>query len=134
MQTLSAESCSLIGNGDQRVNEPTGYVQAMEGAAVTLTCHYDSSPGSKYIFWYKHKNGYGWDSRTDKFSDRFTSSTNTSALQTQLYIKQLKLDDSGIFFCAVPTLVDPPVCLYKNTSRITFIGRNRGWWGPALLK
>uniref|UniRef100_A0A3Q3D864 Ig-like domain-containing protein n=1 Tax=Hippocampus comes TaxID=109280 RepID=A0A3Q3D864_HIPCM len=100
----------------QTVHQPELDVHAVEGAAVTLSCSYDSSMSGDYIFWYKQEvnslpdfilrnDQFGQGKKGEKYGERFHCSMDASARQALLHIERVKPSDSGVFYCALqPTI------------------------------
>ncbi|XP_019729590.1 uncharacterized protein LOC109518280 [Hippocampus comes] len=102
----------ILGISSQTVHQPELDVHAVEGAAVTLSCSYDSSMSGDYIFWYKQEvnslpdfilrnDQFGQGKKGEKYGERFHCSMDASARQALLHIERVKPSDSGVFYCAL---------------------------------
>uniref|UniRef100_A0A8C9ZX11 Ig-like domain-containing protein n=1 Tax=Sander lucioperca TaxID=283035 RepID=A0A8C9ZX11_SANLU len=89
-----------------------GDVTATEGEAVTLGCQYNSSATNNYLFWYKQDGNnspkfipsrvQGDEGNTaDEFTERFSSTLNSSLRSVPLKIQKLQLSDSAVYYCAL---------------------------------
>uniref|UniRef100_A0A8C2I6Z8 Ig-like domain-containing protein n=1 Tax=Cyprinus carpio TaxID=7962 RepID=A0A8C2I6Z8_CYPCA len=99
---------------------------ANKGDPVTLHCNYSTSATNVYIYWYKQLPNrsptfmlsvfsFGTGT-TEEFKKSFNASLNTQTKSVPLTIKNLRVSDSAVYYCALkPTP-------YKNSnSFFTFI-------------
>uniref|UniRef100_A0A8C1YW32 Ig-like domain-containing protein n=1 Tax=Cyprinus carpio TaxID=7962 RepID=A0A8C1YW32_CYPCA len=106
---------------------PPGEMTANEADHVTLTCNYTTKTTNVYLFWYKHLsnkyptfilNKYPFSEGTTEsdFKKRFYAKLDTTSRTVPLMIKNLRVSDSAVYYCALrPTP-------YKNSnSFFTFI-------------
>ncbi len=95
------------------VEQNTTVQTAVEGAAVTINCQYETTDTSPDLFWYQQKvkgfpkymlNRFGTNDK--QFKDRFSSNLDTSKL-FPLTIQDVRLSDSAVYYCALrPTVTE----------------------------
>ncbi|CAB1326172.1 unnamed protein product [Coregonus sp. 'balchen'] len=101
---------------EDNVTQPTEDVMAVEGQPTTVTCLFDTTDQSPYLFWYKQQTNSNpmfmlrrdtfspGDSATE-FKERFDARLNVTAKSVPLTIQRLQLSDSAVYYCALrPTL------------------------------
>lgn len=94
------------------MNQATAELAAAEGNSVTLSCTYQISTGTSYLFWYKHETN-----DIPKFILRMFSATEDqpsvhekifatiNKTSVPLTIQRLQLSDSAVYYCALrPTV------------------------------
>uniref|UniRef100_A0A8B9TBS4 Ig-like domain-containing protein n=1 Tax=Anas platyrhynchos TaxID=8839 RepID=A0A8B9TBS4_ANAPL len=106
-QSLTAELLFLPETtGQVSVTQQEGQVSVEQGNTFQTHCTYQSSTLDAW-FWYQQKKGqapqlisYQAGAGT-KQSDRFTTELNTERKSSVLRLKEVKLSDSTLYFCAV---------------------------------
>uniref|UniRef100_A0A4W5L8W1 Ig-like domain-containing protein n=1 Tax=Hucho hucho TaxID=62062 RepID=A0A4W5L8W1_9TELE len=101
---------------EENVIQPTEDVMVVEGQPTTLTCLFDTTDPSSYLFWYKQLGNVNpmFMLRRDKFSpgetntefkERFDARLNFTAKSVPLTIASVQLSDSAVYYCALrPTV------------------------------
>ena len=88
-------------------------VSGREGESVTLTCTYDTTETTPWLYWYKHhsdlqapqfilRKGAGSVSHQEYIPNKRYKS-QTSATSTELTIQSLTLADTALYYCALDT-------------------------------
>uniref|UniRef100_A0A674BDA6 Ig-like domain-containing protein n=1 Tax=Salmo trutta TaxID=8032 RepID=A0A674BDA6_SALTR len=116
---------------EENVRQPKEDVMVVEGHPTTLTCLFDTTSQSPYLFWYKQLvNGkpifmlrsdtFSPGETTTEFKDRFHAHLNVTAKSVPLTIQRLQLSDSkdsAMYYCALtPTVKGDLQTLYKNLT------------------
>ncbi|KAL1280623.1 hypothetical protein QQF64_015223 [Cirrhinus molitorella] len=94
------------------------FMTAYEDGTATLDCTYKAT-STQYpnLLWYQQKtNGFpkymlirlsGSSSSDEEFKDRFNANLNTSTLTVPLTIKNVRVSDSAVYYCALkPTVTE----------------------------
>uniref|UniRef100_A0A8C2I637 Ig-like domain-containing protein n=1 Tax=Cyprinus carpio TaxID=7962 RepID=A0A8C2I637_CYPCA len=113
--------------GQDRVEQPPGEMTANEADHVTLTCNYTTKTTNVYLFWYKHLsnkyptfilNKYPVSEGTTEsdFKKRFYAKLDTTSRTVPLMIKNLRVSDSAVYYCALRRL-------YKNLTHSNHVHR-----------
>uniref|UniRef100_A0A8C7HID9 Ig-like domain-containing protein n=1 Tax=Oncorhynchus kisutch TaxID=8019 RepID=A0A8C7HID9_ONCKI len=102
--------------GEDNVTQPTEDVMVVEGHPTTLTCLFDTTSQSPYLFWYKQlvngkpifmlrRDMFSPGETATEFKDRFDARLNVTAKSVPLTIQRVQLSDSAEYYCALkPTL------------------------------
>ncbi|KAL1280587.1 hypothetical protein QQF64_015187 [Cirrhinus molitorella] len=98
----------------ESVEQNTPVQTAVEGANVTISCQYESSDISPYLFWYQQKvNGFPeymlnrFGTNDKQFRDRFSSDLDTTSKSFPLTIQDVRVSDSAVYYCALrPTVTE----------------------------
>uniref|UniRef100_A0A671Q6N4 Ig-like domain-containing protein n=1 Tax=Sinocyclocheilus anshuiensis TaxID=1608454 RepID=A0A671Q6N4_9TELE len=93
------------------VEQNTTVQTAVEGAAVTISCQFETTDISPNLFWYEQKaNGVPefmlskFGSRI-QFKERFNGDLNTISKSFPLTIQDVRVSDSAVYYCALrPTV------------------------------
>uniref|UniRef100_A0A4W5M2H0 Ig-like domain-containing protein n=1 Tax=Hucho hucho TaxID=62062 RepID=A0A4W5M2H0_9TELE len=100
----------------ENVTQPTEDVMAMEGQPTKLSCTFDTTDRSPYLFWYKQqpngnpmfmqrKDMFGVGETVNEFKGRFHARLNVTAKSFHLTIQRVQLSDSAVYYCALrPTV------------------------------
>uniref|UniRef100_A0A493TKF6 Ig-like domain-containing protein n=1 Tax=Anas platyrhynchos platyrhynchos TaxID=8840 RepID=A0A493TKF6_ANAPP len=118
------------------VTQQEGQVSVEQGNTFQTHCTYQSSTLDAW-FWYQQKKGqapqlisYQAGAGT-KQSDRFTTELNTERKSSVLRLKEVKLSDSTLYFCAVSdTLVQEGALALGSGGRK--MSRCTERWSPSL--
>uniref|UniRef100_A0A8C2I7R2 Ig-like domain-containing protein n=1 Tax=Cyprinus carpio TaxID=7962 RepID=A0A8C2I7R2_CYPCA len=112
-----------------RVEQPSREMTANEADQVTLTCNYTSKTTNVYLFWYKHLsnmsptfilNKYPFSEGTTEsdFKKRFYAKLDTTSRTVPLMIKNLRVSDSAVYYCALkPTVTEAHSTLIQLCQR-----------------
>uniref|UniRef100_A0A4W5QWD1 Ig-like domain-containing protein n=1 Tax=Hucho hucho TaxID=62062 RepID=A0A4W5QWD1_9TELE len=121
-------ACCFGCRAGENVIQPTEDVMVVEGQPTTLTCLFDTTDQSPYLFWYKQQaNGkpmfmlrrdkFGVKETATEFKDRFDALLNFTAKSVPLTIQRVQLSDSAVYYCAlkptVTTGIQPPYKKYR---------------------
>ncbi|XDV27624.1 hypothetical protein PO909_031125, partial [Leuciscus waleckii] len=86
------------------VEQNRRFQTAVEGAAVTINCRYDTTAVLRNIFWYQQKvNGFP-ECMLSKFGhlkERFSGDLNTISKSFPLTIQDVSVSDSAVYYCAL---------------------------------
>uniref|UniRef100_A0A4W5LD56 Ig-like domain-containing protein n=1 Tax=Hucho hucho TaxID=62062 RepID=A0A4W5LD56_9TELE len=89
----------------ENVIQPTEDVMVVEGQPATLTCLFDTTYQSPYLFWYKQLANVNpkFMLRRDKFSPGETNTEFKERFDARLNftIQRLQLSDSAVYYCAL---------------------------------
>ncbi len=99
------------------VKQETRVQTAFEGETVTISCTYSTTDSFPYLFWYQQEiNGYprymlkkfpGSGEVDKQFEERFDASLSTSTTSVPLIIKNVRVSDSAVYYCALkPTVTE----------------------------
>uniref|UniRef100_A0A671SUZ1 Ig-like domain-containing protein n=1 Tax=Sinocyclocheilus anshuiensis TaxID=1608454 RepID=A0A671SUZ1_9TELE len=99
------------------VEQKTRVQTAFEGEPVTINCTYSTTDSFPYLFWYQQEiKGYprymlkkfpGSGEVDKQFEGRFDANLNTSTTSVPLMIKNLRVSDSAVYYCALrPTVTE----------------------------
>uniref|UniRef100_A0AAZ3R4F4 Ig-like domain-containing protein n=1 Tax=Oncorhynchus tshawytscha TaxID=74940 RepID=A0AAZ3R4F4_ONCTS len=108
-------ACCFGCRAEENVRQPTEDVMVVEGHPTTLTCLFDTTSPSPYLFWYKLANDkpifmlrrdtFSPGETTTEFKDRFDAHLNVTGKSVPLTIQRLQLSDSAVYYCALrPTV------------------------------
>uniref|UniRef100_A0A4W5R3R7 Ig-like domain-containing protein n=1 Tax=Hucho hucho TaxID=62062 RepID=A0A4W5R3R7_9TELE len=97
---------------EENVSQPTEDVMVIEGQPTTLSCLFDTTSQSPYLFWYKQQpNGmpmfmlrrdtFSPGETTTEFKERFDARLNVTAKSVPLTIQRVQLSDSAVYYCAL---------------------------------
>uniref|UniRef100_A0A8C8J9N2 Ig-like domain-containing protein n=1 Tax=Oncorhynchus tshawytscha TaxID=74940 RepID=A0A8C8J9N2_ONCTS len=112
---ISLLLCSQ-GLAEENVRQPTEDVMVVEGHPTTLTCLFDTTSQSQYLFWYKQlangkpifmlrRDPFSPGESASEFKDRFDAHLNVTAKSVPLTIQRVQLSDSAVYYCALrPTV------------------------------
>ncbi len=100
-----------VSSGQDRVEQSSGEMTESEGAQVILTCNYTTTSTSPELFWYKQL-----PNRSPKFIlnqyttepdiiKKYSATLNSSPRTFPLMIKNLRVSDSAVYYCALRTTV-----------------------------
>uniref|UniRef100_A0A8C7MJC0 Ig-like domain-containing protein n=1 Tax=Oncorhynchus kisutch TaxID=8019 RepID=A0A8C7MJC0_ONCKI len=101
---------------EENVTQPTEDVMVVEGQRTKLSCTFDTTDLSPYLFWYKQQpNGnpvflqskytFGVKETVNEFKGRFHARLNVTAKSFPLTIQRLQLSDSAVYYCALKPTV-----------------------------
>uniref|UniRef100_A0A8C1Z5V1 Ig-like domain-containing protein n=1 Tax=Cyprinus carpio TaxID=7962 RepID=A0A8C1Z5V1_CYPCA len=112
-------------HGEDSVDQPEKHIAEVEGKSVTLKyqiylmCNYStSSYNDAYIYWYKQLENksptfilseftVGKGTTEDEFKERFSATLNSTYRTGPLMIKNLRVSDSAVYYCALrPTVTE----------------------------
>uniref|UniRef100_A0A674F577 Ig-like domain-containing protein n=1 Tax=Salmo trutta TaxID=8032 RepID=A0A674F577_SALTR len=114
LHILAACCCGC--RAEENVRQPKEDVMVVEGHPTTLTCLFDTTSQSPYLFWYKQiangkpifmlrRDTFSPGETTTEFKDRFDAHLNVTAKSVPLTIQRLQLSDSAVYYCALrPTV------------------------------
>uniref|UniRef100_A0A671PBV3 Ig-like domain-containing protein n=1 Tax=Sinocyclocheilus anshuiensis TaxID=1608454 RepID=A0A671PBV3_9TELE len=119
-------------NTQHSVNQPTRVQTVSEHEMVKLHCIYSTSDSYPSLYWYQHKtNGLpvymlrklstGSSSSEKEFEERFHADLDKSSSSVSLSIQDVRVSDSAVYYCALPTVTGNKSTLYKN---LTLKGNN----------
>uniref|UniRef100_A0A672PES8 T-cell receptor alpha/delta variable 30.0.6 n=1 Tax=Sinocyclocheilus grahami TaxID=75366 RepID=A0A672PES8_SINGR len=99
-------------NNNVNVEQNTTVQTAVEGAAVTISCQYETTDISPDLFWYQQKvNGFPeymlnrFGTNDKPFKERFNGDLNTISKSFPLTIQDVRVSDSAVYYCALrPTV------------------------------
>uniref|UniRef100_A0A673I4V8 Ig-like domain-containing protein n=1 Tax=Sinocyclocheilus rhinocerous TaxID=307959 RepID=A0A673I4V8_9TELE len=90
------------------VEQNTTVQTAVEGAAVTISCQYETTDISPDLFWYQQKvNGFPeymlnrFGTNDKHFKERFNGDLNTISKSFPLTIQDVRVSDSAVYYCAL---------------------------------
>ncbi|XP_045549619.1 uncharacterized protein [Salmo salar] len=101
---------------EENVIQPTKDVMVVEGQPIKLTCLFDTTSQSPYLFWYKQQTNsnpmfmlrrdtFGAGETATEFKERFHARLNVTAKSVPLTIQRVQLSDSAVYYCALrPTV------------------------------
>ncbi|CAB1326173.1 unnamed protein product [Coregonus sp. 'balchen'] len=109
-------ACCFGCRAEENVTQPTEDVMAVEGQQTTLTCLYDTTDRSPYLFWYKQqangkpmfmlrKDTVGVGETAAEFKERFHARLNVTAKSVPLMIQRVQMSDSAVYYCALKPTV-----------------------------
>ncbi|KAK2822929.1 hypothetical protein Q5P01_022994 [Channa striata] len=126
ISVLLAAMCLECRGQKDNVLQPERDVTATEGQTETLSCLYNSSSTTNYLYWYKRDGNnrpefilsrfkIGKGTTNDDFKERFSSILDSTLRSVPLTIEKLHLSDSAVYYCALqPTVTGNSTSLYKN--------------------
>uniref|UniRef100_A0A4W5PZA1 Ig-like domain-containing protein n=1 Tax=Hucho hucho TaxID=62062 RepID=A0A4W5PZA1_9TELE len=100
----------------ENVTQPTEDVMVVEGKPTTLTCLFDTTSQSPYVFWYKQqpnvnpmfmlrRDTFSPGETNTEFKERFDARLSFTAKSVPLTIQRVQLSDSAVYYCALrPTV------------------------------
>uniref|UniRef100_A0A673K3I2 Ig-like domain-containing protein n=1 Tax=Sinocyclocheilus rhinocerous TaxID=307959 RepID=A0A673K3I2_9TELE len=109
--------------GQDRVERPSGEMTESEGAQVILMCNYTTT--NPDLFWYKQlpnrsptfiQNQYTTE---PDFKKRFSATPDSTSSMFPLTIKNLRVSDSAVYYCALQTLYKNLTHFIASTSHIS---------------
>ncbi|KAL1280594.1 hypothetical protein QQF64_015194 [Cirrhinus molitorella] len=110
------------------VEQKSRFQTAVEGETVTIKCTYSTTDTFPYLFWYQQEiNGYpiymlkkspGSGEVDKKFEGRFDANLNTSATSVPLTIKNVRVSDSAVYYCALKPTLQGGACGGLNKSKV----------------
>uniref|UniRef100_A0A8C7MJP6 Ig-like domain-containing protein n=1 Tax=Oncorhynchus kisutch TaxID=8019 RepID=A0A8C7MJP6_ONCKI len=94
---------------EENVRQPTEEVMVVEGHPTTLTCLFDTTSQSQYLFWYKQlangkpifmlrRDQFSPGESASEFKDRFDAHLNVTAKSVPLTIQRVQLSDSAVYY------------------------------------
>ncbi|CDQ98424.1 unnamed protein product [Oncorhynchus mykiss] len=109
-------ACCFGCRAEESVIQPTEDVMVVEGQPTKLSCTFDTTNLSPYLFWYKQQaNGkpmfmlredkFGTGETATEFKERFHARLNVTAKSVPLTIQRLQLSDSAVYYCALKPTV-----------------------------
>ena len=107
------------------VEQNRRFQTAVEGAAVTINCQYETTNVSPYLFWYQQKvNGFPeymlnrFGIKDNRFKDRFNSDLETTSKSFPLTIQDVRVSDSAVYYCALrPTVTQTHSTLIQKPCK-----------------
>ncbi|XP_039623411.1 signal-regulatory protein beta-1-like isoform X3 [Polypterus senegalus] len=133
MVFLSLESLHvflLLMFQQQVTGQPQYYVEATEESNVTLTCVISRAFPPSSMTWYKAIGGecthvYSFPPMDEGNDPRVTWTEDTSLLNFSITIRDVKVNDTGEYFCEMHTkLLWDMHCMYGRRITLTV----RGFW------
>uniref|UniRef100_A0A672PJN6 Ig-like domain-containing protein n=1 Tax=Sinocyclocheilus grahami TaxID=75366 RepID=A0A672PJN6_SINGR len=110
------------------VEQPLGEMTAIKGDPVTLQCNYSTSATNAYLFWYKQLPNrsptfilseftIGKGTTEDEFKERFSATLDSKSSTVRLTIKNLRVSDSAVYYCALkPTVTETHSTLIQKQN------------------
>uniref|UniRef100_A0A4W5LTD8 Ig-like domain-containing protein n=1 Tax=Hucho hucho TaxID=62062 RepID=A0A4W5LTD8_9TELE len=100
----------------ENVTQPTEDVMVVEGQPTTLTCQFDTTDQSPYLFWYEQlanrnpmfmlrRDRFGGEETATEYKDRFDARLNFTAKSVTLTIQRVQLSESAVYYCALKPTV-----------------------------
>uniref|UniRef100_A0A674BEU7 Ig-like domain-containing protein n=1 Tax=Salmo trutta TaxID=8032 RepID=A0A674BEU7_SALTR len=105
-------------SAEENVRQPTEDVMVVEGQPTKLSCTFDTTDLSPYLFWYKQppngnpvlmqrKDMIGVKETVNEFKGRFHARLNVTAKSFPMTIQRVRLSDSAVYYCALrPTVTE----------------------------
>uniref|UniRef100_A0A672PD90 Ig-like domain-containing protein n=1 Tax=Sinocyclocheilus grahami TaxID=75366 RepID=A0A672PD90_SINGR len=118
MVKLTVAERAQLSWGQDRVEQPLGEMTATKGDPVTLQCNYSTIATNAYLFWYKQLPNrsptfilseftIGKGTTEDEFKERFSATLDSKSSTVRLTIKNLRVSDSAVYYCALkPTVTE----------------------------
>uniref|UniRef100_A0A8C1NB74 Ig-like domain-containing protein n=1 Tax=Cyprinus carpio TaxID=7962 RepID=A0A8C1NB74_CYPCA len=104
--------------GQDKVEQLSREMTANEAAQIMLLCNYSTSSYNSYHYWYKQLENksptfilseftLGKGTTEDEFKERFSATLNSTSRTVPLVIKNLRVSDSAVYYCALrPTVTE----------------------------
>uniref|UniRef100_A0A9J8A7M5 Ig-like domain-containing protein n=1 Tax=Cyprinus carpio carpio TaxID=630221 RepID=A0A9J8A7M5_CYPCA len=117
-----------VSSGQDRVEQSSEEMTASEGAQVIVGCNYTTTDTTPYLFWYQqlpnrspkfilNKLTFGEGTTEPDFRKRFSATLNSTSKTVPLMIKNLRVSDSAVYYCALrATVTGNTTTLYKNLA------------------
>ncbi|KAK2822930.1 hypothetical protein Q5P01_022995 [Channa striata] len=116
ISVLLAAMCLECRGQKDNVLQPERDVTATEGQTETLSCLYNSSSTTNYLYWYKRDGNNRPEfilsrfirdegNTAEEFRERFSSTLDSQSRSVPLRIEKLHLSDSAVYYCALQPTV-----------------------------
>uniref|UniRef100_A0A672PCK1 Ig-like domain-containing protein n=1 Tax=Sinocyclocheilus grahami TaxID=75366 RepID=A0A672PCK1_SINGR len=115
-----------VSSGQDRVEQSSEEMTASERDQVIVWCKYITTDTDPYLFWYQqlpnrsptfilNKLTFGEGTTEPDFKKRFSATLNSTSKTVPLMIKDVRVSDSAVYYCALrPTVTGNTTTLYKN--------------------
>uniref|UniRef100_A0A672PEU0 Uncharacterized protein n=1 Tax=Sinocyclocheilus grahami TaxID=75366 RepID=A0A672PEU0_SINGR len=120
-QTLLCTTVLWLSSGQDRVEQSSGEMTASERDHVIVGCNYFTTDTNPYLFWYQQLPNrsptliLGQYTTEPDFKKRFSATLNSTSKTVPLMIKDVRVSDSAVYYCALrPTVTGNTRTLYKN--------------------
>uniref|UniRef100_A0A673N5B5 Ig-like domain-containing protein n=1 Tax=Sinocyclocheilus rhinocerous TaxID=307959 RepID=A0A673N5B5_9TELE len=113
LMTYFFHSIFPVSSGQERVEQSSREMPESEEAQVILMCNYTTTSTSPNLFWYKQLpnrsptfilNQYTTE---PDFINKYSATLNSTSRTFPLMIKNLRVSDSAVYYCALSEIAFP---------------------------
>ncbi|KTF83253.1 hypothetical protein cypCar_00022192 [Cyprinus carpio] len=107
-----------VSSGQDRVEQFYREMTTSEGDQVIVRCNYTTTDTNPYLFWYQqlpnksptfilNKFTFGDGNTEPDFKKRFSATLDSTSRTVPLMIKDVRVSDSAVYYCALrPTVTE----------------------------
>uniref|UniRef100_A0A8C1UAU8 Ig-like domain-containing protein n=1 Tax=Cyprinus carpio TaxID=7962 RepID=A0A8C1UAU8_CYPCA len=113
--------CLPLSSGQDSVEQSSREMPANEGAQVIVMCTYTTS-GTPDLFWYKQHPNRSPTLILSQYTTEFSATSNSTSRIFPLMIKDVRVSDSAVYYCALrPTVTETHSAVIQEQRKCSVI-------------